>query len=37
MAEFYSDAAAGTLPNFAFIEPRIAAAKVLFALCGYHI
>lgn len=27
MSEFYTDAAAGTLPNFAFIEPRIAASK----------
>jgi phospholipase C len=26
MSEFYADAAAGTLPNFAFIEPRIAAS-----------
>lgn len=27
MSEYYTDAAAGTLPNFAFIEPRIAASK----------
>ena len=24
MSEYYADAAAGTLPNFAFIEPRLA-------------
>jgi len=27
MSEFYKDAAAGTLPSYSFIEPRIAASK----------
>jgi len=37
MSQFYKDAAAGTLPNYAFIEPRISANKNASDLPSYGL